>query len=274
MTAARIVSLHQRGPIAAFLRRDLWLHLYSLGDLDPLFWPHTQWYGWVEGSKLQAAALLYLGGSLPVLLALDSDPARLGRLLQGVLDWLPRRLYAHLSPGQEQVLESVYALRSHGAHYKMALTAPGTGAAVDCSEVAALTTADLPAILDLLAVGYAEHAFEARVLATGQTCGVWRDGRLVALGSVHVYAPRYSVAALGNIMTHPAYRGQGLATAVTAALCRRLQTHITHIGLNVKCDNQAALRVYARLGFTTKATYGEFSAEARPPQPVGNAKNG
>ena len=38
------VCLHEREPIAAFCRRDIALHLYTIGDLDPFFWPYTTWY--------------------------------------------------------------------------------------------------------------------------------------------------------------------------------------------------------------------------------------
>jgi ribosomal protein S18 acetylase RimI-like enzyme len=271
VSTEQVISLHDRRQIAAFLRRDIWLHLYSLGDLDPFFWPYTQWYGVRRGQRLHAVALVYLGGAQPVLLALDADPEPLRRLLQTIAGWLPRRVYAHLSPGLEQALEPAFTLRSHGAHIKMALTVPAAGNAVDCSAVTRLSPRDLPAILALLAAGYADHAFDPRMLATGHTYGIWRAGQLAAMGSVHVFAPRQGVAALGSIMTHPAHRGQGLATAVTATLCRQLAPHVTHIGLNVLRANQAALRVYTRLGFTSAALYGEFSAEAAPDAA---AKNG
>lgn len=67
------------------------------------------------------------------------------------------------------------------------------------------------------------------------------------------------MAALGNVTTHPRLRGRGLAGAVVAALCRRLREHVTHVTLNVKADNAAALRLYGRLGFTRVADYGEYA---------------
>ncbi|MEH1099868.1 GNAT family N-acetyltransferase [Micromonospora sp. CPCC 205561] len=92
-----------------------------------------------------------------------------------------------------------------------------------------------------------------------------RDGdELVAVAGVHVYSPRYRVAALGNVTTHPRLRGRGLAGAAVAQVCRRLAADVTHVTLNVKAENAAALRLYRRLGFTRVADYGEFALTARP----------
>jgi GNAT superfamily N-acetyltransferase len=95
----RLVSLHDRETIGAFLRRNAPLHLYALGDLDDFFWPSTLWYG------------------------LERDG-------------------------------------------------------------------------------------ELRQLILGSVAGI------------HVYSPRQRMAALGNIVTHPAARGKGYASRVTARLCR------------------------------------------------------
>jgi ribosomal protein S18 acetylase RimI-like enzyme len=75
------------------------------------------------------------------------------------------------------------------------------------------------------------------------------------------------VAALGNIVTHPACRGQGLARAATAGLCRSLRESVDHIGLNVAADNVAAIRCYERLGFATIGHYGEFNLRAAAAAP-------
>ena len=90
-----------------------------------------------------------------------------------------------------------------------------------------------------------------------------RDDKLVSVAGVHVYSEAYKVAALGNITTHPAYRGQGLARIVTARLCRSLLETVDYIGLNVKVDNQSAISLYQRLGFEPVCTYHEYMVEAK-----------
>jgi ribosomal protein S18 acetylase RimI-like enzyme len=63
---------------------------------------------------------------------------------------------------------------------------------------------------------------------------------------------------LGNIVTHPDYRGRGFAKAVIAALCQSLFERADNIGLNVKADNAAAITLYEKLGFEIIATYYEL----------------
>lgn len=48
-----------RDAIEVFLRADLDLHLYELGDLDPFFWPRTRWVGATPRGDLAALALIY-----------------------------------------------------------------------------------------------------------------------------------------------------------------------------------------------------------------------
>ncbi len=65
------------------------------------------------------------------------------------------------------------------------------------------------------------------------------------------------MAALGNIATDPALRGQGLAHRATAQLCHTLLATVETIGLNVKADNAAAIACYRKLGFDVAAEYEE-----------------
>jgi predicted GNAT family acetyltransferase len=101
------------------------------------------------------------------------------------------------------------------------------------------------------------------MLETGQYYGLWVRGELVSAAGVQVYSPKYRVAALGNIATHPAQRGRGYASLVTARLCQSLLETVTHIGLNVHRDNQAALACYRKLGFETVGKYDEWMVERR-----------
>jgi predicted GNAT family acetyltransferase len=85
----------------------------------------------------------------------------------------------------------------------------------------------------------------------------------VGVAGIHVYSERYKVAALGNVTTHPEFRGQGVATAAVAKLCRELAHTVDNIGLNVKADNPGAIASYKRLGFEIIATYEECTVEAK-----------
>jgi RimJ/RimL family protein N-acetyltransferase len=255
----RVESVHDRGELAELLRRDPALHAYELGDLDDFFWPYTSWY-----RRGDALALLYHGSGLPTLLAFDRrDPAPgLVDLLHGMAPLLPRRFYAHLSPGAEGALANFFEAQPGGPHLKMALTdVARLHLASPAGEV--LSPVHLAELTALYEVAYPANWFDQRMLETGQYIGIRRDHRMVAVAGVHVWSPTYRVSALGNVTTHPDVRGQGLATAAVAALCRRLLDTVDHITLNVKADNLAAIAIYTRLGFTPIAEYSEFTFSAR-----------
>lgn len=253
-------ELRDRSAIRAMLMRDPELHLYELGDLDDFFWPRTRWFA--QGS---AIALLYDAPDLPVILALDRDaPAELAALLCAETS-LPARAYAHLSPEITAALASCYAIEPHGPHLKMALRDRGAIDEVDVSSVVALGTEDLEEIAAFYRSSYPGNWFDARMLATRQYFGIRESGALVAIGGVHVYSASERVAALGNIATAPHRRGSGLATKVTARLCRSLLESVDRVGLNVLADNAAAIRCYERLGFARVAPYDEAVLERRAP---------
>ncbi len=249
-------SVHDREELAALLRRDPGLHAYELGDLDDFFWPYTSWF-----RNGDAVALLYHGLAVPTLIAL-APPREAAALLTGLMPMLPRRFYAHLSPGSDTALAEGFDAEPYGRHLKMALTdADRLAAAEPAGEV--LDADDLPGLLRLYAEAYPGNWFDQRMLETGHYVGVRRDGRLLAVAGVHVWSPVYRVAALGNVTTHPEVRGQGLATAAVAALCRRLLETVDVVTLNVKADNAPAVAVYERLGFTAVARYDEFDFTVR-----------
>ena len=63
-------------------------------------------------------------------------------------------------------------------------------------------------------------------------------------------------AAIGNVYVRRDRRGRGLGRVVTAAVLTGL-AGIETIGLNVRADNSAALRVYESLGFARHCEFYE-----------------
>lgn len=249
--------------LLAYLCRNIYLHIYSIGDLDDFFWPRTRWLVTRDGEAIDALALLYTGQSLPTLLALTDDLNRMMALLHRFVKQLPDACYAHLSPGVEGVLAQWYELTAHGEHLKMRLSATDRLRETSSEGAFPLKCSDLPEVEAFYKRSYPGNWFDPRMLETGQYHGLREDRQLVSVAGIHVYSPEYRVAALGNIATRSDYRGRGLARRVTAAVCRSLLNQVDHIGLNVKADNVAAIRCYERLGFESHATYGEFSLSRR-----------
>ena len=260
----KVVYLHSQQEIETFLRKNTFLHLYSLGDLDDFFWPYTTWYALKDRQQIMQLALLYTGTRLPVLLGLTEGPTDLTReLLQSIMHLLPARLYAHLSGDLATLFAGDYHLHSHGTHYKMGLVHKEQMEAIDTIRVVPLSSSDLVEIEALYRLSYPENWFDPRMLETGCYYGIRHEKELVSVAGIHVYSPRYKVAAVGNVTTHPAFRGQGLATIVCAKLCRSLLHTVDYIGLNVKADNISAIRCYQRLGFEYIATYEECALERK-----------
>lgn len=260
-----IVCLHSKPEVEEFCRRNLFLHIYSLGDLDDFFWPRTVWYGLRERGRLTQLTLLYTGCSMPTALAYAEEPVdSMGELLRGLLPYLPRKFYAHLTQSVADVLADDYRMQCHGTFHKMGLTDAARLATVDGAEAVMLRGSDVDDLRALYSASYPDNWFVPRMLETGFYYGIRRNGILASVAGVHVYSQPYAVAALGNIATRPEFRGQGLATIVTARLCQELRkAGIQHIGLNVRADNQHAVACYQRLGFERVADYGEYTLETK-----------
>lgn len=265
----KTVCLHAKDEIETFLRRNTFLHLYTLGDLDDFFWHHTMWYALKDHQQIKQLVLLYTGTSLPVLLGLSESPTDLmEELLRSIIHLLPKRFYAHLSENVASVLAEDYQIQSHGVHYKMARTDSSRLESVDTSDVIPLSVADGSDLEELYRVSYPGNWFEPRMLETGYYYGIRRGAALVSVAGVHVYSQQYRVAALGNITTHPLFRRQGLGTLSMTKLCQVLLRTVEHIGLNVKADNTSANSCYAKLGFEHVATYEEYSLELKQMAPA------
>jgi ribosomal protein S18 acetylase RimI-like enzyme len=265
MIGRSVVVLHDKQEIEPLLRRNAALHIYELGDLDDFHWPYTVWYALRVGDVPTALLLLYVGATTPVLLAL-SEPEELPLLRELLADsirLLPNRLYTHLTRGAEAALTDHYVLQSKGLYHKMVLQNRERLLALDTECAVRLSKQDAPELWTLYGLSYPENSFDERMLKTEMYFGVRANGRLVSVAGVHVYSERYRVAALGNIATHPGYRGRGHGTMVTARLCNELLSTIDVIGLNVGGENTAAIRCYERLGSVLPADYHEVGATSR-----------
>jgi ribosomal protein S18 acetylase RimI-like enzyme len=258
-----MLILHDKNEIEAFLQKDVFLYTYSLGDLDDFFWPYTIWYAAKQNGEVKAVVLLYIAQQLPVMLALTDELEPMQALLRSIMHLLPRRFYTHLSPGLEEILGQQFHLEPHGQYYKMALRDSSPLKTVDISPAVRLSNADLEAVTRLYEMSYPGNWFDPRMLETNHYFGLKGDQGLLSIAGVHVYSRAYGVAALGNIATHPAYRGRGYGKIVTAKLCTTLLETVDHIGLNVNSDNHQAIAVYEKLGFEVVAPYREYMVEAK-----------
>ena len=160
------------------------------------------------------------------------------------------------------MLVGQFRFTPHGTYLKMSLVDPRPTENVDVGAVEPLGPDRLDELREFYRVAYAPREvggtfFAPYMLETGCYVGIRERGRLVSVAGVHVYSPRYRVAALGNIVTRPESRGRGLARATTAGVLTLLRGRADNVGLNVKTDNAPAIRCYELLGFRPVCEYTE-----------------
>jgi ribosomal protein S18 acetylase RimI-like enzyme len=249
----------------AVLARDRVWNCFAIADLAPPFRAHSQiaLARRTEGDDV-AACLVVRHPAVRVLSpygALDGVAA----LLESIE--LPERTLVQAQTAHVPALERHYRLPDGPVEMlRMAVTS----ATLVVPQSAPLARVELlrPADLDALGALYRMYpgsVFRPDLLEQGIFCGVKEGDRLVAAGGTHVLAAGYGVAVLGNIFTHPAARGQGLATAVTARLVTDLLARgCPDVVLNVHASNDVAIRVYTRLGFRIHSRYLTGQAERLP----------
>jgi ribosomal protein S18 acetylase RimI-like enzyme len=207
----------------------------------------------------------------PVWAALSGPHARfaepLGRAARYHPDISP---FAGLAdPADPAAWRDLAALAGPGAQLGMSalgLTAPAgwerlrvmpavqlVGTDVDAApdpEAAELTGADVPEMLDLVSRTQ-PGPFRKRTVELGRYLGIRRDGALVAMAGERMRVPGYTE--ISAVCTDPAHRGQGLAARLIRAVATGARDRGDLPFLAAVTENEAALRVYRRIGFTDRA---------------------
>jgi ribosomal protein S18 acetylase RimI-like enzyme len=228
-----------------------------IGDLDDRFLENCTWYSLGDDQgAIKAVALLFRLFDPPTFIAMsDGNESDVADIINAISDQLPTKLYTHFSPGIRESCDNMRLEKSFGPYHRMVLDTlcePYEG-----EPIRSLTLEDMPLIEELYKVAYPGNWFDTSMLIKGHYMGYFDDGTLVGIAGTHIFSPDYDVSALGNIATHPDHRGKGIGAKLTANLCHLLQKHTRHIGLNVKANNPAAIRIYEKVGFRILADFEE-----------------
>ena len=105
--------------------------------------------------------------------------------------------------------------------------------------------------------------YRSEHIAEGCYWGLVEDERLVAIAGTHAIGRTHRIAILGNVFTHPRFRGRGHATAVTSAVTAALLAEVDEVVLSVDPDNGAAVHAYHKLGYRAVGEIIEASASRR-----------
>jgi ribosomal protein S18 acetylase RimI-like enzyme len=127
-------------------------------------------------------------------------------------------------------------------------------------EFVALGPADVPEMLALTKLTI-PGPFSTRTIEFGGYIGVRENGRLLAMAGQRTRPAGFTE--VSAVCTHPDARGRGYAEALIRSISRRIFARGEVPFLGVRPDNEAAKRVYERLGFRLRTTM-ELVAVARP----------
>ncbi|UCC44024.1 MAG: GNAT family N-acetyltransferase [Candidatus Zixiibacteriota bacterium] len=237
--------------------KDPVLFSYHIGDLDDFYFPHCQWGAvYSEAQAIDDAVLVYTGLTTPAVLAFGLTD-RFEELLADMIDLLPPAFYSHYQAEYMSIFSRRYRERRLGTHIKMRLESFKPVPVRPTYDMRPLDHGDEKQLSELYACAYPGNYFHPRMLTTGKYFGVLESGRILAVSGVHVCSDEYRIAVLGNIATHPDFRGQGLATVLSSHLVAELVDEGKLVCLNVKEDNAAAIRCYEKLGFRKVHEYEE-----------------
>jgi GNAT superfamily N-acetyltransferase len=243
------------GHAYAALATDMLWNAYSIGDLAPPFRAHARVAVAERGDAVAACLMLRHPRFSSVIPA--GDAMGVAALL-GTVE-LPTETFALVRPEHRTAFAAVYAFTSAPTPMvRMGLAPadfrPTPGWARVAARLAAAQLGDLAALY----ATYAESAFVADMLEVGPAYGVWAEGALVAAAGTHAYAPRYGVAAIGNVFTRAEQRGHGYASAASSAVVADLLARGCRlVALNVAAANAPARAIYTRLGFRDHCAYVE-----------------
>ena len=116
-------------------------------------------------------------------------------------------------------------------------------------EAAPLGPADVPEILDLIA-RTDPGPFRERTIEMGTYLGIRHEGALVAMAGERLSPPGWSE--ISAVCTDPAHRGRGLAARLVRAIGAEIQAQGRTAFLHAATANVNAIRLYEKLGFTTR----------------------
>lgn len=249
-----ISSAHDRDELGDRLQDDRYNAAYALAQLDEDAWEEAEFYSCrtPNGESIVCHSRGGLGHATTLAGPLEGTAAIL-QLHPGFPN-----TFAISDPEHVEALETVYTFRHITRMMRMLVT----------RETFCPNNADaqpmLGAHVDLLnrlynAEGDPTH-YRREHIADGCYWGVVDEERLVAVAGTHAIGRTHSIAILGNVFTHPRFRGRGHATTATSAVTAALLEQVDEVVLSVDPRNDPAVRAYRKLGFRQVGDIIEASA--------------
>lgn len=236
---------------------------YALGQLEPALFPRTRWF-WARGST-GTGLVLHSRGGLGDASFVMGDADAVAAILS--IHPGPAQTYATCQPHHLETLRGVYRLASHQPMIRMAVRTDTFVPEKQLSPIV-LNGLDIRRVNSLYGSDGGPSYYIPEHIESGVYRGIVAEGRLVAVAGTHVVSRQEGVAVVGNVFTHPAYRGRGYATAATSAVTETLLNYCEHVVLTVDPLNTPAVAAYAKLGYREVCQLVEASAARKDPSGV------
>jgi RimJ/RimL family protein N-acetyltransferase len=258
-------EISDKNRIQAFLETDRLYAAYALGDLEPELYAQCAWAGAERDGQLRALGLQFRGFTPPAFF-LMGDKDGLRTVLESALH--PGRAYLTCREEHVPAVSEYYSWENEpDAMWRMVLKQKRfLPPARVCFRLEAV---HIEQIRNLVALG-GISGFAAAQIDRGVFYGIVENERLVSIAGTHLISPNCSVAAVGNVVTHPNFHGQGLGTAVVSAVLVELERlGIRDVVLNARQENAPAIHLYEKLGFERYCAFFEGGASI---QKAGSAR--
>jgi ribosomal protein S18 acetylase RimI-like enzyme len=247
-----IERLTEPSAIRGALSGDRAYAAYALAQLEPRLFAMTEWY--TAQSPSGSALILHSRGGLGRALFASGDPVALDAALS--LHPGARFSFGSLHLEHRPIVEKYFMMTRPQTMLRMSVT-PDTLRRPDGDESVRLTGRDVSAVNRLYSVEGGPTTYRSIHIDDGVYYGLIEDEKLISVAGTHVVSQREGVAVVGNVFTHPRFRGQGHARKVTAAVSEELLRTCPLVVLTVEESNEPAVAAYKRIGYEAVCTLHE-----------------
>jgi RimJ/RimL family protein N-acetyltransferase len=248
----RIEAVYAAERVRALLEPRRLYAAYALGQLSPDLFALTDcWRATGLESGSGALAVFSRGGLGDAVLTLGEADA-LAAILS--IHPGPRQNYITCEPHHIETVRRFYQLAAEQPMLRMWVTAQTFAAARPPAPgviVRRMQVTDARLVNRLYNSEGSPTYYSGQQIAAGAYFGVIDDGHLVAVAGTHVFSPEEGIAVVGNVFTHPLWRGRGYAKLATSATTAYLLRRCRDVVLTVDATNTPAVRAYQRLGYRT-----------------------
>lgn len=246
-----VEAIHDATRIRPILQHNRAYAAYAIAQLDRQMFDDNEWYR--ASGPAGNALLLHSRSGLGRAMFAIGDADALDAALS--LHPGPRFAFGSLYPDHRKVVEKYFVMTRPQTMYRMSVTEatfrPVTG------DARRLRGVDVVAVNRIYSIDGGPTAYRPSHLEEGVYYGIEIDGRIASVAGTHVVSAAEGVAVVGNVFTHPRYRGGGLATEVTSAVTQEVLKYCDLVVLTVEEQNAPALNIYLKLGYKTECTLHE-----------------